>query len=127
LRAQRLVAEARVEDPDLSLNAAVLRIGPRVGVNPGTLRGWCKQAAIDAGERPGTSTVITAAGAVANSSTYDPYGVTTAGSGTVLEPFRDTSAYTDTTTGLIKLGARYYDPTRCGVAGHRGPGAVRLS
>jgi len=40
----------------LSLNAAVLRIGPRVGVNPDTLRGWCKQAAIDAGERPGVST-----------------------------------------------------------------------
>ena len=55
-RAQRLVAEARGEDPDLSLNAAVLRIGPRVGVNPDTLRGWCKQAAIDVGERPGTTT-----------------------------------------------------------------------
>jgi len=34
----------------------VLRIGPRVGVNPDTLRGWCKHAAIDAGERPGVST-----------------------------------------------------------------------
>jgi len=38
------------------LNAAVVRIGQRVGVNPDTLRGWCKQAAIDAGERPGTTT-----------------------------------------------------------------------
>ena len=55
-RAQRLVAEARLQEPGLSLNAAVLRIGPRVGVNPDTLRGWCKQAAIDAGERPGVST-----------------------------------------------------------------------
>ncbi len=54
-RAQRLVAEARLQEPGLSLNAAVLRIGPRVGVNPDTLRGWCKQAAIDAGERPGVS------------------------------------------------------------------------
>ncbi len=52
----RLVAEARKEDPELSLNAAVVRIGQRVGVNSDTLRGWCKQAAIDAGERPGTST-----------------------------------------------------------------------
>ncbi len=34
----------------------MLRIGPRDGVNPDTLRGWCKQAAIDAGERPGVST-----------------------------------------------------------------------
>ena len=55
-RAQRLVAEARAEDPGLSLHQAVLRIGPRVGVNPDTLRGWVKQAAIDAGERPGVST-----------------------------------------------------------------------
>ena len=52
-RAMRLVAEARKEDPELSLNAAVIRIGQRVGVNPDTLRGWCKQAEIDAGERPG--------------------------------------------------------------------------
>ncbi len=55
-RAQRLVSEAMTEDPSLSLNAAVKRIGPRVGVNPDTLRGWCKQAAIDAGARPGTTT-----------------------------------------------------------------------
>ena len=40
----------------MSLNAAVHRIGPRVGVNPDTLRGWCKQAEIDAGRRPGTTT-----------------------------------------------------------------------
>jgi transposase-like protein len=49
------VAEARAEDPSLSLNQAVVRIGPRVGVIPDTLRGWCKQAGIDAGERPGTT------------------------------------------------------------------------
>ena len=55
-RAQRLVREAQEAEPGLSLNAAVLRIGPRVGVNPDTLRGWCKQADIDAGRRPGTTT-----------------------------------------------------------------------
>ena len=55
-RSQRLVREAMAEDPSLSLNAAVKRIGPRVGVNPDTLRGWCKQAAIEAGQRPGTTT-----------------------------------------------------------------------
>src|SRR5215207_5274522 len=49
-RAIRLVAEARVEEPSLSLNAAVRRIAPRVGVVPDTLRGWCKQA-------PGTTAV----------------------------------------------------------------------
>jgi transposase-like protein len=55
-RAQRLVREAREEDPDLSLNQAVIRVGGRVGVNADTLRGWCKQADIDAGRRKGTTT-----------------------------------------------------------------------
>jgi len=55
-RSVRLVLEARAEEPDLSLNAAVVRIGPRVGVNKDTLRGWVKRADIDAGRRPGTTT-----------------------------------------------------------------------
>lgn len=55
-RAMRLVVEARKEDPELSQNAAVVRVGQSVGVNPDTLRGWCKQSRIDAGERPGTTT-----------------------------------------------------------------------
>lgn len=55
-RAMRLVQEAREQDPELSQNAAVVRIGQRVGVNSDTLRGWCKQAYIDSGRRPGTTT-----------------------------------------------------------------------
>ena len=55
-RAMRLVNEAMAEDPELSLNAAVTRIGPRVGVVPDTLRGWMKQARIDSGQSPGTTT-----------------------------------------------------------------------
>lgn len=55
-RAIRLVGEAREQEPDLSLHAAVQRIGPRVGINIDTLRGWCKQADVDAGRTPGTST-----------------------------------------------------------------------
>ena len=55
-RAMRLVSEAMVEDQSLSLNAAVVRIGPRVGVVPDTLRGWVKQARIDTGLGPGTTT-----------------------------------------------------------------------
>ena len=55
-RAVRLVYEARKEDPVLSLNAAVVRIGQRVGVNPDTLRGWTTQAQIDSGNRPGVTT-----------------------------------------------------------------------
>ena len=54
-RAMRLVQEARKEDSELSLNAAVVRIGQRTGVNADTLRGWMKQAAIDSGERPGVT------------------------------------------------------------------------
>lgn len=37
-RVLRLVAEVMAEDPQLSLNAAVKRISPRVGVVPDTLR-----------------------------------------------------------------------------------------
>jgi transposase len=55
-RAIRLVLEARELESELSLNAAVKRVGPRVGVNADTLRGWVKQADIDAGRRPGTTT-----------------------------------------------------------------------
>ena len=55
-RAIRLVTEAREQDPDLSLNAAVVRVGQRVGIVPDTLRGWCRQGEVDAGKRPGTTT-----------------------------------------------------------------------
>ena len=55
-RAVRLVLEARQQEEGLSLNKVVHRIGPRVGVNPDTLRTWAKQAEIDVGRRPGTTT-----------------------------------------------------------------------
>ncbi len=55
-RAVRLVVEAMAAESGLSLNAAVLRIGPRVGVNSDTLRGWAKQHRIDAGLSPGATT-----------------------------------------------------------------------
>lgn len=55
-RSVRLVIEAREAEPGLSLNAAVVRVADRVGVNKDTLRGWTKQAEIDTGRRPGTTT-----------------------------------------------------------------------
>jgi transposase len=50
------VNEAMAEDPSLSLNQAVRRIGERVGVVPDTLRGWTRQKQIDDGVRRGTTT-----------------------------------------------------------------------
>ena len=50
-----MVAEAREQDPSLSINAATKRIGPQLGIKPDTLRNWCKQADIDAGRAPGTT------------------------------------------------------------------------
>jgi transposase-like protein len=54
-RAIRLVREAREQDPGLTLNGAVTRIGPRVGIKADTLRGWCKQDEVDSGRRAGTT------------------------------------------------------------------------
>ncbi|MBC7677371.1 MAG: RHS repeat-associated core domain-containing protein [Pseudorhodobacter sp.] len=42
---------------------------------------------------------------------YDPYGQSRTASGTVTNPYRYTGGYLDITTGLTKLGIRYYDPT----------------
>lgn len=55
-RAMRLVAEAREQDPELSLNAAVKRVATLVGIVPDTLRGWCRQAEVATGRRPDTTT-----------------------------------------------------------------------
>jgi transposase len=54
-RVVRMVAEAMAEDLRLSVNAAVKRTGPRVGIVPDTLRNWVKQQRVDAGQEPGTS------------------------------------------------------------------------
>jgi len=55
-RSVRLVDEARVGDPDLSLNKAFERIAARVGVGKDALRGWWRQAQVDSGKAPGVST-----------------------------------------------------------------------
>jgi RHS repeat-associated protein len=54
-----------------------------------------------------------AAGSVTNSYAYDPFGATTETKALltkVFNPWRYTGQYQDITTGLYKMGARYYQP-----------------
>lgn len=55
-RAVWLVLDVRAQDQKLSLNAAVVRIDPPVGVLVDTFWVYCKRAEIDAGGRPGGTT-----------------------------------------------------------------------
>ncbi|WP_246958345.1 transposase [Brachybacterium sp. Marseille-Q7125] len=57
-RAVRMVLDA-LDDDSTSQRGVFRRVGERLGVNPETLRGWVRQRQIDAGERPGTTTVET--------------------------------------------------------------------
>jgi RHS repeat-associated protein len=50
-------------------------------------------------------------GNIVNSYAYDPYGNTTSVSEQVANPFRFTGAIWDSSTGLYKMGERYYDST----------------
>ena len=43
------------EQLQLSVTGACRRVGEQLGINRDTLRGWVKQAQIDAGARPGVS------------------------------------------------------------------------
>jgi transposase len=54
-RAVRLVLDL-VKDQDASVTAACRKVGGELGIKPDTLRGWAKQAQVDRGMRPGTST-----------------------------------------------------------------------
>jgi transposase len=54
-RAIRLVLDGKA-DPTNSGRNVLRRVGEQLGINPETLRGWVKQAEIDAGDRPGTTT-----------------------------------------------------------------------
>ncbi|CCF85548.1 RHS repeat-associated core domain-containing protein [Nitrolancea hollandica] len=61
---------------------------------------------------PGSSVALTdSTGAVTNIYAYDPYGTVTSSSGSVTNPYRfggAYGAYTDS-SGLLKIGQRYYD------------------
>jgi transposase len=53
-RATRMAVEAR-RDPERSVGA-IKRIADQLGIHPEALRTWVKQAEIDGGTRPGTTT-----------------------------------------------------------------------
>ena len=53
-RAVRLVLD--IAESAGSVSGACRRIGEELGINPDTLRGWVKQAQVDNGSRPGTTT-----------------------------------------------------------------------
>ena len=56
-RAVRLVEDLLIdEDLQLSVTGACTRVSEQLGINRDTLRGWVKQAQIDAGAKPGLST-----------------------------------------------------------------------
>ena len=57
-RAVRLVLDVKVDTG--SVSAACTWVGEQLGINTDTLRGWVKQAEIDAGTRPGVSTADSA-------------------------------------------------------------------
>ena len=53
-RATRMAMDAR-KDPE-SARGAIKRVADQLGVHPETLRNWVRQAEIDGGVRPGTTT-----------------------------------------------------------------------
>ena len=55
-RAAALINEGMAKEPEVSLNAAVLQIGPQVGFATDTIRGWSKQVRVDHGLSPVTTT-----------------------------------------------------------------------
>jgi len=56
-RVLRFFAERRAAHPDETLTASFDRVHSLVGVPVDTVRTWVRRAAIDAGDRPGVTTV----------------------------------------------------------------------
>lgn len=54
-RSSRLVRDKLADTPGLSVTRACQVVGEQLGVNADTLRNWVKQARVDAGEAPGTT------------------------------------------------------------------------
>jgi len=58
-----------------------------------------------------TIALVDSTGAVKNTYSYDPWGKSTGVTGSVPNPFRYVGAMLDSSTGLYKMGERYYDPS----------------
>ena len=58
-RASRLVRDKLADTPGLSVTRGRRLVGEQLGINPDTLRNWVKQARIDLGEAPGTTSSCT--------------------------------------------------------------------
>jgi transposase len=55
-RAIRLVLDVvKDQDQETSVTAACRKVGAELGINADTLRGWAKQAQVDRGMRPGST------------------------------------------------------------------------
>jgi RHS repeat-associated protein len=81
-------------------------IGYRVGTGSGGTKYYFQTDRLGSVLR-----VLNASGATVNTYDYNPYGKTTSNEGNT-QPFTYTGGYNDPATGLLKLGARYYDPTQ---------------
>jgi RHS repeat-associated protein len=57
---------------------------------------------------------LTSAGAVSSSKAYDPYGVVAASAGTTAPSVGFQGDYTDPSSGLVNMGARWYQPSSGG-------------
>ena len=55
-RSVRLVGDLVEGEEQVSVTGACSRVGAQWGINRDTLRGWVKQAQVDAGVRAGTTT-----------------------------------------------------------------------
>jgi RHS repeat-associated protein len=102
------VGLARAVDSSTSTTTYYLRTpaGGVIGQNVAGTRHYYLTDALGS-----TIALIDTSGTVANTYSYDPWGVITATTGTVTNPYRYAGGYYDTTTGLTKFGTRYYDPT----------------
>jgi RHS repeat-associated protein len=90
-----------VRDPDGKL------IALRVGANANSTSDYYPFTDVQDNVRA----MVTASGVTPEVSyTYSAYGSTLTTSGGLVQPYRYGGGYTDASTGLIKLGLRYYDP-----------------